>query len=232
MYPPGAASRAVSSTFVLVLLLPGSTRAATSEHTHEAIVGKYHYDPAAVTAKPAAASAPPSASVTEPPPPGQSRPRVANPAERIPEQVPSLTPPPVGSATLTASGILTLPKMVVPGAKEKLPPILPQIFVRRPVRNVGKGDSFETPAGQRVGLETSAGRRARLNNKYYTPAEQKIAKLLHNSGAAAAEAAETAEQLNDLAYLIELSLAAGLESPEAQKEIRAEYYNLIADKPR
>src|SRR6478609_10361263 len=97
MYPPCAASRAVSSTFVLVLLLPGSTRAATSERTHEAIVGKYHYDPAAVTAKPAA-SATPAAPATQPPPPGQSRPRVANPAERIPEQVPSLTPPPVGSA--------------------------------------------------------------------------------------------------------------------------------------
>jgi hypothetical protein len=83
-------------------------------------------------------------------------------------------------------------------------------------------------------LETSAGRRARLNNKYYSPSEQKITKLLGNSGtaAAAAEAAETAEQLNDLAYLIELSLAAGLESPETQKKTRAEYYNLIADKPR
>ena len=214
----GAASPAASTTLVLALLLPG---AAVAEDDHpyrtQALAGAYHYDTTLpkvepVVEKPAEA----------PEPAGRPRKRVPNPAERIPEAGPPPVSAPVGSATLGANGTLMLPKMVVPGAKQKLPPPLPLVYVRHPVKNVGKGHAFETPAG----------RRARLINKYYTASDQRVAKLLGNSLAASAESNEAAEELNHLAYLIELSLAAGSETPEEQKAIRDEYYKVLYTPPR
>ena len=184
----------------------------------QALAGTYHYDPAAPKAEPAATT-----SAAEPA--GRPRKRLPNPAERLPNAIPVSQP--VASATTPApNDTLVLPKMTVPGTKPKLPASLPQLHVSSPVRNVGEGNPFETPKG----------RIERLIKKYYTTTEQGLAKLTLNSvgGWAARDAAinDSTEQLNDLAYLIELSLATGLEAPEDQKEIRAEYYRLVAMKPR
>ena len=197
---------------VLVFRVPAS---AASNHPRlaGAMAEAYRYDDAPPQPAPA-----PEAPAAEPA--GRPRKRVENSGQRIPGQMPATAP--VGTATLTANGTLMLPKMVVPGAKGKLPASLPLLYVRGPVRNVGEGDAFETPAG----------RRARLVDKYSTASEKRMAKVLSNSLAGSAEAAEAAAQLNDLAYLIELALAAGLETPEEQKDIRAAYYQLLAPKPQ
>ncbi len=223
MSPPGAASSAASTTLVLAFLLPGSVPAETSPYTRAAIAGEYHYDPAAHEAKPVE-PAPPPAPTVEVAPAGRPRPRVADPDEHISEGTLVLVP--AGVAALDGQGTFVLPKMTVPGAKPKQPAALPQFYINRGVKNVGNGSMFETPAA----------RRERLLNKYYTPFEQKFNKLLLNRigawGARDESIYYSSEQLNDIAYLIDLSLAAGTESPEEQKKIRAEYFRALAEKPR
>lgn len=217
MFFPGAVSASAGTTFVLALALPVSASALDHPYRTQALAGAYRYDPAApkpepVVEKPAAEPA------------GRPRRRVSNPAERIPDAKPRAAA--VASPTLYPEGTLVLPKMTVPGVKPPASARLPQLHTKAPVRNVGEGHIFETPKG----------RIERLIKKYYTTNEQGLGRLLLNSvgGWAARDAAinDSTSQLNDLAYLIELSLAAGLESAEEQEEIRAEYYRLLATKPR
>jgi hypothetical protein len=213
----GAVPAAASTTFVLTLLSAAALAADEHPYRTQALAGRYRYDAAAAQI-PQIAETPVVESA------GRPRRRVSNPAQRIPEATPA--PASVESAAIAPDGTLVLPKMTVPAVKPRAPARLPQLHVMTPVRNVGEGDAFETPKA----------RLARLTKKYYTTNEQALGRLLFNSvgGWAGRDAAinDSTEQLNDLAYLIELSLAAGLESAEEQKEIRAEYYRLLATKPR
>lgn len=221
MFSPGAVYPAAGTTLVLALLLPVSS-AAADDHPYrtEALAGTYRYNPAEPKPEPG-----PAPAVAEPA--GRPRKRVVNPAERLPEKAPPPSTPPIGSATLTADGTLVFPKMSVNAPKPKLPATLPQLYVRPPVRkDLGDGDPFETPAG----------RAARLIKTYYTPGEQKLAKWTLNSvgGWAVRDAAinDTAAQLNDIATLLDLSVALGIETPEEQKKLRNEYMRALAEKPR
>lgn len=201
------------TTLVLVLLLPVAGEAGDHPYTTRALANSFRYDAAAPSPKPAEPATAPAE------PAGRPRKRVADSGERIASETPATAL--VASPTLSANGTLMLPKMIVPGAKPRTPSALPLVHVRSPVKEVGKGHPFETPAG----------RRARLIDKYYTGSEKRIAKLLFNPLGGSAEAAETAEQLNHLAYLIDLAAAAGLETPEEQQDLRASYYELLGPKP-
>lgn len=209
----GAASPAASTTLVLALLLPVTVEADEHPYTTRALANSFHYDPTAPPPAPAEPKSAPSA------PAGRPRKRVEDAGARIASEIPATAP--AGSATLAANGTLVLPKMTVPGARPKTSSPLPLVHVRGAIKNVGKGHPFETPAG----------RRARLIDKYYTKSEQRIAKLLFNPLGGSAETAEAAEQLNHLAYLIDLAAAAGLETPEDQKDLRSSYYELLGPRP-
>jgi hypothetical protein len=221
---PGAVPPAASTKLVLALLLPAAAAASSADdhpYRTQALASTYRYD--ATHPQPEPAPEP----VAVEPPAGRPRKRVVNPAERLPAETPGLTPPvPIGSATLAPNGTLVLPKMSVNVPKPQLPAALPQLYIRGLERNVGPGNIFETPKG----------RSERLRKKYFSPTEEGLGKLLLNSvgGWAAREEAiyYSSEQLNDLAYLLDLSLAAGTETPEEQKKLRAEYYRLLATKPR
>ena len=219
----GAVSLAASTSLVLAFLLPAAAAASSAgDHPYrtEALAGNYRYDTAAPKPEPA----PEPVAIESA---GRPRLRVTNPAERLPAETPGLTPAvPIGSATLATDGTLVLPKMSVTGPKPKMPAALPQLYIRGLAQNVGPGDAFETPKG----------RSERLRKKFFTPTEAGLGKLLLNSvgGWAAREEASyySSGQLNDLASLLDLSLAAGTETPEEQKKLRAEYYRLLATKPR
>ena len=155
--------------------------------------------------------------------------RLSDPYARLPE-VKIVPGAPVTAPTVTSAnkGTLVLPKMTVNGQKEKAPP-LPRIFVQPPARNL-PAQPFESPAA----------RNARLVQKHINPFDQLLnghpLPLIGGSLLAKAEAAEAREvsatQLNNIADLLELSLLAGTETPEEQKKLRAEYLNLMADRPR
>jgi hypothetical protein len=215
----GTASPAASMTLVLALLLPTATSAADHPYRTQALAGTYRYDRTPPEPEPVPE---PAANA----PAGRPRKRVANPAERIPEIIPAPTSAPIGSATLAPDGTLMLPKMSVTGLKPKTPAPLPQLYIRGLAQNVGPGHAFETPKG----------RSERLRKKFFSPTEEGLGRLLLNSvgGWAAREEAiyYSTDQPTDLAYLLDLSLAAGIESPEEQKKLRAEYYRLLATKPR
>ncbi|MEJ1972179.1 MAG: hypothetical protein WDM96_06825 [Lacunisphaera sp.] len=206
---------------MLVLLLPGSALATTtSASLHAAIVGNI----TTIRRRTRPSPLRPQSRRADPASPGQPRPRVADPAERIPARTIVLAP--AGTATLDAHGTLVLPKMSIPGVKDQAARTLPQFYINRAGEKRRRRQQFRTPAA----------RSERLLNKYYTPFEQKLNKGLLNPvkswGARDESIAYSAEQLNDIAYLIELSLAAGIETPEEQKKTREEYYKALADKPR
>lgn len=169
-------------------------------------------------------------------PPASDRPaprplkRLSDPYARLPEK--KLPPTPNVSATPTTgdnpapSGEgrdkVVLPKMTITGKKDPSRP-LPTLHVPAPLRDL-PADPFETPDA----------RRARLIKKHLAPLE---ARLL--GPAAAASRAEEREaiasattELNDIAALLEISAAAGLDSPEEQKRLHAEYYRAYYGRPR
>lgn len=209
----------LAGTLVVLLLLPARNFAANGERLHPAVAEEYHYDTTSAQPKePAPAPAPVE-------PAGRTRKRVADPAARIPDATPAQAAP-MASATIAPDGTLVLPKMSVTTPKAPLPAPLPQLYIRGPVQNVGPGHAFET----------AKGRSERLRKKHFTVTEQALGKLTLNSvsGWAAREEAiyYSSEQLNDLAYLLDLSLATGTETPEEQKKLREEYFRLLATKPR
>lgn len=215
MPPSGVSIRFLGTLAVLYPAIGAATEGTVSR---EPIAGLYRYDAAAASpANPTGANA----AAADPTSAARPRRRLADPALRIPEAIPGAVEP----APTNPPPTLVLPKMVVPGPREKPPPPLPQLHVTTPVRNLPA-----TP------FESRSARSARLVNKYYTPAEQLLGRLLFNPvrrWAARDEAiAAAAEQLNDIARLIELSRAAGLETPGEQKEIRAEYFRALAERPR
>jgi hypothetical protein len=75
-----------------------------------------------------------------------------------------------------------------------------------------------------------------LVKKHFTPLEQALGRMLgqkQQDRAGEKEAAESASlQLNDVADLIELSALAGLDDPEEQKLLRAEYLKAYLNRPR
>jgi hypothetical protein len=81
--------------------------------------------------------------------------------------------------------------------------------------------------------ETPAGRSARLVKKHIGSFEKAINGRAAAGKAAAAEAREhAAKELNGIADLLELSAQLGLDDPEEQKKLRAEYMNALLDRPR
>ncbi len=180
----------------------------------------------------AADTDPPPAPVKEAAPPEKSaRPtprqikRLINPYARLPEV--KLVPGAAPAAATTApenKNLFVLPKMTVNGEKEE-PPALPHLFVPPPVKNV------EEPADPN--WESPAGRSARLVQKHIGTFEQKINGRAAAGKAAAAEKREhAAKELNTIADLLELSAQLGLDDPEEQKKLRAEYMNALLDRPR
>lgn len=140
-----------------------------------------------------------------------------------PAASPATSPPMASSvpaAPVTRNDIVVLPKMTVEGAREKPRPRLPLLHVPTPVKNL-PGEPFESPEG----------RRARLVQKHFTRLEQALGRLklpLVSQSlagrAAQLEAAESAAlQLNDIAVLLEISALLGVDSPEEQAALRAEF---------
>ncbi len=152
--------------------------------------------------------------------------RVSDPALRLPEVkiVPGAAPA-APAATPENKEVLVLPKMTVNSARDKTIS-LPRLFVAPPLKKVEEplDPNYETPAG----------RSARLVKKHVSP----LFESLNGNKASAAKAAEaeareqSAKQLNSIADLLELSAALGLDEPAEQKKLKAEYDNLMADRPR
>lgn len=151
--------------------------------------------------------------------------RLSDPYARLPavKIVPSAVPA-APAAVAESKNVFVLPKMTVNGEKEKRP-ALPHLFVQPPVKKV------EEPADPN--WETPAARSARLVKKHIGSFEQAINGRAAAGKAAAAEAREhAAKQLNSIADLLELSAQLGLDDPEEQKKLRAEYQNALLDRPR
>lgn len=235
MLPAGTACLAVRTLGVLVLAFSSLAPVVASESLRDRLGNLYRFDPAEherlnapVTGSPR--TQPPAASPQTAPAPvlpdGLPRPRVPDPAMHIPEASVATSETAVQPDHTQAAATLELPKMIVPGKQEKAPPALPRLHVEAPVRNVGNGHPFET---KKARIE-------RLTKKYYSPASQRLNRLLLNPvgswAARDAAIADSSAQINDLAQAIELALATGLLTPEERSQLLAEYQNLLATKPR
>jgi hypothetical protein len=218
----------VCAGMALALLLPAVAADAAAAKSNPITEG-YHFAPGPAPAPvvaPPAENVPPADATS---PGRQPRKRVQDPAQRLPEVAIdaslSATPPAPAApaARVPAPGTLELPKITVTGEKEKPPRPLPQLHVGAPVKDM------PTPE-----WESPEGRRARLVQKHFTALEQKLNSQQWLEARAAHEEAidSVAAELNRIATAIDLSALLGVDDPDAQKALRAEFLRAFNDRPR
>jgi hypothetical protein len=208
----------------LALLLPVVASAGAPAAPVNPITEGFRYHPAPDPDAIPLGIAPPAHAAS------RTRKRLQDPAARLPEVliapaaaalVPA-SPPATPQTPAPPAETFVLPKLTVTGQKEK-PPALPRLHVDAPVKNLPTPE-WESPEGLR----------ARLVQKHFTAREQKLhSRKYLEARAAHMEAIESAGlQLNRIASAIELSALFGLEDPEAQKALQAEFLRAFYDRPR
>jgi hypothetical protein len=191
--------------------LPAADPPPDTEVRRALLAGWQQYDPSIREAHLAARAATPPA---DPIPAPAAGPATASPAPAAP---------------VASNDIVVLPKMMVEGVREKPRPRLPRLQPPAPVK-VLPAEPFESPEG----------RRARLVQKHFTRLEQALGRLQIpligqslTGRAAQREAAESAAlQLNEIADVLEIFALLGLDSPEEQRALRAEFLKVYHARPR
>lgn len=153
----------------------------------------------------------------------QSRPNPTPAPDKLDSSAGPVTPAPAKGS------VFILPKMTVEGSRDKPLAPLPRLHLAEPAKNL-EAEPFESREA----------RRARLVQKHFTAFEQALGRIKLpllsqplEDRAGHLEAAENAvRQLNSLADLLELYAQLGLDSPEEQRTLRAEFLKLYYGRPR